>query len=42
MLADADIERIVDIAATARVNARTENREVEAIDSLHYLVVFIL
>tara|TARA_R110000868_G_scaffold127356_6_gene334886 strand:- start:133 stop:261 length:129 start_codon:yes stop_codon:yes gene_type:complete len=42
MLADADIERVVDTAATARVNARTGNREVETIDSLHYLVVFIL
>lgn len=42
MLAAADREKPVDTVATAKDIARTENREVKDIDTLHYFVVFML
>jgi hypothetical protein len=40
MLALLESERLVVIAVTARDSARTDNR-VEAIDTLHYFIVFV-
>lgn len=42
MLAEAGMDKPVDTVATARVSARTENREVGTIDILHDVIVFIL
>jgi hypothetical protein len=42
MLARAGRDRLADAVATARDMARTENREVEIIDILRYVIVFML